>query len=102
FADPDIHFVGCRYLPDYEHRPPPWMAGLWWEPKDGFCMLDHLSLLDGGTSSRLYPPRFVWGLCFAARRQTVIKLGGFNPDAYPWELRRFRGDGEYGLTLRAE
>jgi hypothetical protein len=32
----------------------------------------------------------------------VVKLGGFNPDAYPWELRRFRGDGESGLTSKVE
>jgi hypothetical protein len=32
----------------------------------------------------------------------VVKLGGFNPDGYPWERRRFRGNGECGLTLKAE
>ena len=25
FEDPDIHFVGCRYLPDYEYAPPTWL-----------------------------------------------------------------------------
>ena len=101
FADPDIHFVGCRYLSDYQHEPPAWLHGLWYK-HDGFRMLPHLSLLDGGERTRLYRPLFVWGLCFAARRETVIKLGGFHPDGYPWELRRFRGDGEVGLTLKAE
>jgi glycosyltransferase involved in cell wall biosynthesis len=102
FADPDIHFVGCRYLPDYEHKPPSWLEGLWQEVEDDFRVLHYLSLLDGGVSARLYRPTFVWGLCFAVRRETLIKLSGFNPDAYPWELRRFRGDGESGLALKAE
>jgi hypothetical protein len=31
-----------------------------------------------------------------------MKLGGFHPDGYPWELRRYRGDGESGLALKAE
>jgi glucosyl-dolichyl phosphate glucuronosyltransferase len=102
FADPDIHFVGCRYLPDYEHEPPSWLEGLWQERQDGFRLLGHLSLLDGGEATRPCPPTLVWGLCFAARRETLVKLGGFNPDGYPWELRRFRGDGEIGLTSKAE
>src|SRR5262249_21644552 len=56
FADPDIHFVGCRYLPDYEHEPPSWLKGLWQEAGDDFHILGHLSLLDGGEEARLYPP----------------------------------------------
>jgi hypothetical protein len=102
FADPDIHFVGCRYLPDYEHEPPSWLEGLWCQDENGLRTLIHLSLLDGGEASRLCKPSLVWGLCFAARRKTVIRLGGFNPDGYPWKLRRFRGDGEAGLTSKAE
>ena len=53
FADPDIHFVGCRYLPDYEHEPPSWMEGLWRENDDGCRTLGYLSLLDGGESQDL-------------------------------------------------
>ncbi len=101
FGDPDVHFVGCRYLPDYECDPPSWMEGLWWE-HDDVRTLGHLSLLEGGQAGRFYRPLLVWGLCFAVRRETVIKLCGFHPDAYPWELRRFRGDGENGLALKAE
>ena len=101
FEDPAVHFVGCRYLPDYEHQPPPWLKGLWGEC-DGFRMLGYLSLLDGGTEGRVYDPCYVWGLCFAVRRDTVLKLGGFHPDGYPWELRRYRGDGESALSLKAK
>jgi len=102
FEDPEIHFVGCRYLPDYEHAPPPWLEELWGTDDDGFRELAYLSLLDGGETSRPYRPMLVWGLGFAVRRETLIMLGGFHPDSYPWELRRFRGDGESGLATKAE
>ena len=75
---------------------------LWLERDDGFRILSHLSLLDGGEVSRVCTPLLVWGLCFAVRRETAIKLGGFHPDGYPWGLRRYRGDGETGLALKAE
>lgn len=101
FEDPEVHFVGCRYLPDYEHEPQAWLEGLWGE-SDGFRMLGYLSLLDGGSAGRFYDPCYVWGLCFAVRRETVVKLGGFNPDGYPWELRRYRGDGETALSMKAK
>lgn len=100
FADPEVHIVGCRYLPDYEQAPPAWMETLWTE-HDGFRMLGYLSLLDGGDVGRFYDPCFVWGLCFAVRRETALKLGGFHPDGYPWKLRRYRGDGETGLSMKA-
>lgn len=101
FSDPEVHFVGCRYLPKYECKPPFWMEGLWTEAA-GFRFLGQLSLLDGGEGTRAYAPTLVWGLCFAARRATLAKLGGFHPDGYPWPLRRYRGDGETGLSLKAE
>jgi glycosyltransferase involved in cell wall biosynthesis len=102
FCDPSIHFVGCRYLPDYEVSPPFWLEELWCEDNAGFKMLGHLSLLDGGATSRDYDPTYVWGLCFAVRKATLIELGDFHPDGYPWALRRYRGDGETGLALKAK
>jgi predicted O-methyltransferase YrrM/glycosyltransferase involved in cell wall biosynthesis len=93
FADPAVHIVGCRYLPEYEGQPPDWLEQLWTENSEG-RRLNYLSLLDYGTDTKEVDPTKVWGLCYAIRRQTLIKLGGFHPDAYPWELRRYRGDGE--------
>ena len=102
FEDSEIHVVGCRYLPDYECAPPAWLENLWEARDDGFCTLGYLSLLDGGQESRAFSPMHVWGLGFAVRRETAIKLGGFHPDGYPWKLRRYRGDGESGLAMKAE
>jgi hypothetical protein len=53
-----------------------------------------LSLLDNGPEITEISPTMIWGLCYAIRRETLTKLGGFHPDAYLWELRRYRGDGE--------
>jgi GT2 family glycosyltransferase len=101
FANPDVHFVGCRYLPKYERPPPYWMSGLW-AKQDGFNYLWYLSLLDGGSHSRFYQPSLIFGLCFAGRRETMLRLGGFHPDAYPWEMRMLRGDGETAICQKAE
>ena len=54
FEDPDIHFVGCRYLPDYERAPPDWMASLWQHREDGLRTLGQLSLLDGDELSKRF------------------------------------------------
>jgi glycosyltransferase involved in cell wall biosynthesis len=102
FKNSSIDLVGCRYLPDYESDPPSWLNNLWWEDESGFRMLGHLSLLDGGGRSREYDPTYVWGLCYAIRKSALIELGGFHPDGYPWNLRRFRGDGETGLSQKAK
>ena len=93
FADPLVHLVGCRYLPEYEVEPPDWLEQLWTKDSQG-CHLSALSLLDYGTETKEIDPIMIWGLCYAIRRETLVKLGGFHPDAYPWELRRYRGDGE--------
>lgn len=100
FGLDDAHFVGCRYLPRFYSRPEGWLKKLWKE-KDGFRYLWQLSLLDGGPHSRYYDPTLVFGLCFAGRRKTMLDLGGFHPDGYPWSLRLLRGDGESALCLKA-
>jgi hypothetical protein len=102
FSDPRIHIVGCQYLPLFEETPPGWLSSMWLQDNESFKTLGHLSLLDGGDVSRVYDPCNVWGLCYAIRKSTLIELGGFHPDGYPWELRRFRGDGETGLSLKAK
>ncbi len=101
FEDPDVHIAGCRYLPAWEHPPPAWLEAMWIAREDGFRTLGNLSLLDGGEEARDCDPTLVWGLGFAVRRDTAIKLAGFHPDGLPWELRRYRGDGETGLSAKA-
>lgn len=102
FSNSEVQLAGCRYLPDYAGPAPPWLKEMWRSEEGGFRTIAQLSLLDGGDAPRFHSPMLVWGLCFAIRREAVIKLGGFNPDGYPWPLRRYRGDGESGLASRAK
>ena len=101
FVDPSVHLVGCRYLPEYEVEPPNWLEQLWTKDSEG-RHLSALSLLDYGTETKEIDPIMIWGLCYAIRRETLVKLGGFHPDAYPWELRRYRGDGETAPSALAK
>lgn len=101
FVDPSVHLVGCRYLPNYEVEPPEWPEQLWTETPEG-RYLTYLSLLDNGPETAEISPTMIWGLCYAIRRETLTKLGGFHPDAYLWELRRYRGDGETAPCRLAE
>jgi glycosyltransferase involved in cell wall biosynthesis len=101
FVDPSVHLVGCRYLPNYEVEPPEWLEQLWTETPEG-RYLPYLSLLDNGPETAEISPTMIWGLCYAIRRETLTKLGGFHPDAYLWELRRYRGDGETAPSRLAE
>ena len=98
FEDPDVHLVGGRYLPSYEGSPPEWMEAFWTKGKRGWAMCGHLSLLDYGERFCPIDPGFVWGLSYAIRKETLFEVGGFHPDGMPWELRRFRGDGETAVS----
>ncbi|MBN1146703.1 MAG: glycosyltransferase family 2 protein [Anaerolineales bacterium] len=100
FQDPDVHLVGGRNLPLYEQEPPEWM-GEFWEAVPGYGKhCGTLSLLDFGENPMDIDPMFVWGLNFAIRKETLLSLGGFHPDAFPWELRRYRGDGETAVAQK--
>jgi len=100
FRDPLVHMVGGRYLPMYEIEPPLWLDAFWNKHKYGrWC--GYLSLLDFGDQIREIDPVFIWGLCFAIRKDTLLKIGGFHPDAFPWGLHRFRGDGETAVSIKA-
>jgi glycosyltransferase involved in cell wall biosynthesis len=102
FHDPDVHLVGGRNLPLYEEEPPAWLEALWTQNPDGTRWCGYLSLLDFGEQYREIDPGFVWGVNFAIRKKSLVDLGGFHPDGVPWELRRFRGDGESAVSREAE
>jgi glycosyltransferase involved in cell wall biosynthesis len=101
FADPEIHFVGGRNLPRYEVPPPSWVEGFWYTPPAGGRACIYLSLLDLGEEMLPIDANYVWGLNFAVRRSTLFELGGFHPDNIPDHLQHFQGDGETGLTMKA-
>lgn len=101
FRDPAVHLVGGRCLPLYEEGPPPWLEAFSSRNDDGWwCVV--LSLIDLGPEAKDIDPRFVFGANFAIRKETLIRAGGFHPDALPWRLRRFRGDGETAVAAAVQ
>ena len=99
FRDPSVHVVGGPCLPRFGATPPKWLEGFWHSTEDGGRWCGYLSLLDLGDKPRVVDPMLVWGLNFGIRKQTLVDLGGFNPDGYPWHLRRYRGDGETAVSV---
>lgn len=101
FADPSIQLVGGRNLPRYEVEPPAWIEGFRHRTPYGGWELGYLSLLDLGDTMLDIDANYIWGLNFAIRRQALFDLGGFHPDNIPDHLQHFQGDGESGLTMKA-
>jgi len=102
FNDPNVHLVGGPSLPLYEQPPPAWMEAFWSRTPDGKTSCGSLSLLDFGDKECEIEPTMIWGLSYSIRKKTLIELGCFHPDSFPWELRRFRGDGETAPSLEAK
>ena len=101
FADPETHLATGPSRPRYGGPVPEWLDQFWMRGNDGSCRMGQLSLLDMGPEIKEIEPTLVWGLNYGIRKDTLIQLGGFHPDGVPWELRRFRGDGETGLARKA-
>ncbi len=100
FQDTSVQLVGGRNLPKYETNPPEWLEWFWVEhPYGKFCA--ELSLLDFGKEVREIDANYIWGLNFSIRKQALFDLGGFHPDCIPKHLQHFQGDGETGLTIKA-
>jgi len=100
FNDNSVQIVGGRNLPNYEVEPPKWLEWFWQEhPYGQTCA--QLSLLDFGEQVREIDANYVWGLNFSIRKKALFDLRGFHPDSIPKHLQYFQGDGETGLTLKA-
>jgi glucosyl-dolichyl phosphate glucuronosyltransferase len=100
FTDPTVQLVGGRNLPKYEVEPPEWLEWFWSDhPYGRVC--GSLSLLDFGDQVRTIDANYVWGLNFSIRKRVLLELGGFHPDCIPKHLQYLQGDGESGLTQKA-
>lgn len=100
FTDASVQLVGGRNLPNYEVAPPNWVDFFWdRHPYGSLC--GYLSLLDFGEQIREIDANYIWGLNFSIRKAALFELGGFHPDTVPAHLQRFQGDGESGLTAKA-
>lgn len=98
---PDINLIGGRNLPLYKSIVPSWVEYFWSENVFG-KVCGWLSLLDFGEIEKVIPPGFVWGLNYSIRKSALFELGGFHPDNIPDDLQYFQGDGESGLSAKAE
>ncbi len=88
-------------LPEYEIAPPDWVEGRKLPVEDGWLIYAY-SLLQLGELPRSIPPNGAFGCNFSVRRDALVAAGGFHPDALPWELIEYRGDGEAGLAESVE
>jgi glycosyltransferase involved in cell wall biosynthesis len=100
FEDEAVQLVGGRNLPRYESEPPEWLQ-YFWQRQYGGLLCTELSLLDLGPVRRTIDANYIWGLNFSIRKPALYELGGFHPDCIPQRLQHFQGDGETGLTQRA-
>ncbi|HET6224883.1 MAG TPA: glycosyltransferase family 2 protein [Bacteroidia bacterium] len=98
----NISFVTGPCLPKYEVYPPDWVNYFWAETPYGGKECSWLSLIDLGNKPVEIHPNWVWGLNFSIRKSVFDELQGFNPDNIKKELQHFQGNGETGLTLKAE
>jgi GT2 family glycosyltransferase len=93
FADPAVACVGGPVTAVLAGEPPPWLGQF--DPW-------YLSALDLGNERReLCWPEGVNGCNLAVRRQALLAVGGFNPDAFADPAMDWlRGDGEGGLQRK--
>ncbi|MGC8602362.1 MAG: glycosyltransferase [Desulfomonilaceae bacterium] len=99
FGDTETHLVGGKSLPKYESPPPNWLEAFWY--RDGsLSQCFYLSLIDFGDQLTQIDPLYVWGLNFSIRKETLFKVGGFNPECVPKDLQRYQGDGDTGLAWK--
>jgi glucosyl-dolichyl phosphate glucuronosyltransferase len=101
YVDQEVHLVGGRSLPAYETVAPEWIADYTWPTPYGGSHCTFLSLIDIGPHAIDIHPNYIFGLNFSVRKRSFIELGGFHPDCVPSSLQHFQGDGETGLTLKA-
>lgn len=98
FLDPNLHLAGGPSLPIFDQSIPSWFWQFFLPSQFGGWHCQWLSLSDFGVDVKNIDPRYIWGLNFSIRRETLFLAGGFNPDIMPKNFESFRGDGETGLS----
>lgn len=101
FADKSVELVGGPARPYFLGIPPSWLREIAEMDDDRGFMMTSFSLIDLRSDSvNDTNPNYIWGQNFHIRRHTLMELGGFHPDGVPEHLKRYRGDGETGLTMK--
>ena len=99
FCDNNVILAGGNNLPLYEVTPPKWLKYFWTETPYGKYM-DKLSLIDFNIYNHKLPTWYVFGCNFIAKKDIILKYGGFNPDVVPKNEQKYQGDGETALSLK--
>ncbi|RPH94019.1 MAG: glycosyltransferase family 2 protein [Lysobacterales bacterium] len=102
FTDRSVGIVGGPSIPRFGGSVPAWFWDFVTPTPYGGWHCTWVSLLDIGRPVDDIHPNYVWGLNFGIRRSVLKELGGFHPDLVPGRLQRWQGDGETGLTLKAQ
>lgn len=97
----DVSLLTGPCLPKFETSPPAWLKYFWTKNETG-SHCGWLSLMDFGNEFIEINPIFVWGLNFTIRKEVFLKVKGFHPDSMPKFLQHFQGDGETGLSIKAQ
>jgi len=102
FQDNEVVLVGGKNLPKYEVKPPFWILEMWYKLNEFGHLLGELSILDFGNELKEISPYFVFGCNFSVRKKIIECAQGFHPDAMPFNLIHFRGDGETAISKYIE
>ena len=102
FTDVKVHLATGPSRPLFLGSKPDWLDSFWVDVEPDGRALYQLSLLELSPCIQKICPTLVWGLNFGIRKETLFNLGGFHPDGVPWEMRKYRGDGESGLARKAK
>lgn len=92
-AHPDMAAAGGPVRPVWEAPPPAWLRDYIGTSK----VYGILSLMDLGAEFRMAPDVFFFGVNMAIRRETLFRVGGFNPELIG---ARTIGNGESGLIVK--
>ncbi|TDH20860.1 glycosyltransferase family 2 protein [Segetibacter sp. 3557_3] len=101
FSNADVQLATGPSLPKFETPPPGWLELFWEKHPSGGSYCTWLSLLDLGSKPMKIDANFVFGLNFCIRKTALYTLQGFHPDNIPATLQMYQGDGETGLTSKA-
>lgn len=81
--------MGGKILPRFEIKEPEWAN----------YVPSYLSILDRANDITFVNDS-LYGCNFSIRKRLLYDVGGFHPDAMPWNLIKCRGDGESGLIKK--
>ena len=94
FQDKSVALVGGKILPKFETDPPDWIKNRWRDCTTVIKTIPSLSIIDMGDRTMEVSPLYIYGCNFSIRKNTLLKSGGFHPDAMPSDHIMLRGDGE--------